>query len=105
MSDETAEVRTTVYVPTGEYISPGDPGYDRQVLRISRQITFTSVVPITNYPDMSVPDAIAYEHELDIPEVIEALQFLDEREPDQSIDLRVNIEVRRVTTSTLETDA
>lgn len=95
MSNESSEFTTTVYVPADEYVGPDDPGYDRHVLRIARQITYTSVVPITSYPGMSVPEAIAYEQELGLPEIIEALQFLDEQTPGQSLALRSHVEVRR----------
>lgn len=105
MTNETPEVQTTVHVPNGEYVGPDDPGYDRQVLRISRQITFTSVVPMTSYSDMNVPDAIAYEQELGLPEIIESLQFLDEQTPGQSLDVRSNIEVRRVVDSSPQNNA
>ena len=96
MADTTPEIKTTVHVPDNEFISPGDSGYDQQVLHISRQITFTSIVPITSYPDMSVPDAIAYEHGLEMAEVIEILQFVDEQEDvGRRVDLRTHVDVRR----------
>lgn len=97
MPDKSDKLTTTVHVPDGEYSGPGEPGYDRQVLLITRQITFTSVVPITSYPDMDVPQAIAYEQELEMPEVIEALQFVDEQyDIGQRVDLRTHVAVRRV---------
>lgn len=76
-----------------EYIRPDDPGYDRQVLKVSRQITFTSVVPIVNYPGMNVPEAVTYEHNLEFDDVLMLLQFLDEKIPGQSIDLRTHVNV------------
>lgn len=97
VSNEVSKPTSSVHVSPGDYISPGDLDYDRQVLRVERQITFTSVVPITSYPNMSVPDAIAYEHELGMAEVIEVLQFVDEQEnPGGSVDLRTHVYVRRV---------
>lgn len=78
-----------------EYLSPDDPGYDRQVLRISRQLTFTQLVPITSYPDMTVSDAIAYEYEQELPVVIESLSFIDEQIPGQSVELRTHVEIQR----------
>ena len=77
-----------------EYLSPGDPGYDRQVLRVSRQLTFTTIVPITSYPDMTVPESVEYERGLGLPEIIESLQFLDETKPGQSLEMRTHVEVR-----------
>lgn len=91
----TDENTTTVHVPNDEFISPGNPGYDRQVLCISRQITFTVVLPIIDYPNMDVPTAIEYEQNLGLEEVIEALQWADNI-PGSSIDMRTHINVRRV---------
>lgn len=91
-------VTHTQFVKPGDYLGPDDPGYDRQVLRVSRQITFTSVVPITAYSGMDVPGAITHEHELDLTEVVELLQFIDERTPGNSVDLRTHVEVRRIVT-------
>lgn len=84
------------FVQPSQYVDPGDPGYDRQVLRVSRQITFTSVVPITSYPGLTVPAAVTHEYELDLADVIELLQFIDERTPGNSVDLRTHVEVRRI---------
>lgn len=76
-----------------EFIGPGKLGYDLQVLKVSRQITFTSVVPIKYYPGMTVPEAVAHEYNLEFDEVMELLQFLDEKIPGQSIDLRTHVDV------------
>lgn len=76
-----------------DYIGPDDPGYDRQVLRVSRQITFTSVIPISSYNGSTVSDAVAYEHELDLSDVLEILQFVDESVPGQSVELRTHVDV------------
>lgn len=97
MPDTSSELTTTVHVPHDEYSSPGDPDYDRQVLRISRQITFTVVIPITDYPNMDVWTAVAYEQELGLPEVIEAISWADDISG-SSIDMRTQVTVRRTVT-------
>lgn len=81
------------YIDPKNYIGPNDPGYDRQVLRISRQITFTSVIPISSYNGATVPDAVAYEHELELSDVMEILQFIDESVPGQSVEMRTHVDV------------
>lgn len=92
------ENESRVQLQPEDYISPDQPGYDQQVLVISRQITFTVVVPITSYTGMDVSTAIAYEQGLALPEVVEALQFIDESEdPENRIDLRTSVNVRRPT--------
>lgn len=97
MTDESDKLTTTVHVPDGEYISPGSPGYDQQVLHISRQITFAVALPITDYPNMSVSAAIEYEQNLGFEEVIEALHWADNI-PGSSIDMRTHVAIRRTVT-------
>lgn len=86
------------YVKPEDYIGPDDPGYDRQVLYVSRQITFTSVIPITSYPGSTVTDAVAYEHGLEMGDVLEIINFIDESVPGQSVDMRTHVDVKLVDT-------
>lgn len=78
------------------YVSPGMPGYDHQVLKVSRQITFTSFVPITDYPGMSVPDAVRYEFEADAEYVIQALMFIDESSGTDKFEIRTHVDVVQI---------
>lgn len=78
------------------YVGPGMPGYDHQVLKVSRQITFTSVVPITSYPGMNVSEAVKHEFEADAEDVIETLMFIDERSGTDSFEIRTHVDVVQI---------
>lgn len=79
-----------------EYLNPGEPGYDRQVLRVSRQITYVTTVPITSYPNMTVADAVAFEHEAEFETVVEGLMWVEEGKSGQSIELRTHVDVEQL---------
>jgi hypothetical protein len=86
------------FLHPGEYISPDEPGYDRQVLVVTRTITLTSTVPITSYPGVDVLGAIDHEHGLDLANVIELLLFIDESaNGGDRVNLRTHVDVRRLT--------
>lgn len=86
----------------GHYLKPDDPDYDRQVLRISRQITYVTTVPISSYPGMTVSDAVAFEHEAEMSSVVEGLMWVEGNRPGQSLDLRTHVDVLLLLISDVE---